>query len=201
MNVELSNFPDISRSQGSLIKMAFQLMTVSIGKPSDQENKIYESLFLDLIKKEESLISAICFSYSSSLAEYDDLRQDALINIWKGLPGFKGEASCRTWLYRVVLNSCVSTVRRHSRHKRSAVELTNLYDMVTDESIEDRESIEALHGLIATLGDEDKALILTWLDGVSYDEIAEIMGLKRNTVATRLHRIKEKLSRKADKYI
>lgn len=159
-----------------------------------------ETRFLSLIRQEESTISAICFSYSGSVAEYDDLRQDALLTIWRGMAGFKGESSPRTWIYRVVLNSCVSTIRRQSRHSRESESLDKLYDLVSDEPSEDRERIETLHRLISKLNAEDKAMILMWLDEASYDDISAVMGLPRNTVATRLRRIKEKLSRQASTY-
>lgn len=156
-----------------------------------------EARFLSLIRREESTISAICFSYSCSIAEYDDLRQDALLNIWRGIAGFKDESSPRTWVYRVVLNSCVSTIRKQARHSRESESLDKLYNLVSDEPTEDRERIETLHRLISGPKAEDKAMILMWLDEASYDDISAVMGLPRNTVATRLHRIKEKLSRQA----
>ena len=64
----------------------------------------------------------------------------------------------------------------------------------------DRERIETLHRLIATLHAEDKAIILMWLDDAGYDDISAVMGMPRNTVATRLHRIKEKLTRIRHKF-
>lgn len=174
-----------------------RMLLAAAHRQGDAGQRELEARFMALIRKEESLISAICFSYSGSVAEYDDLRQDALINIWRGLPTFKEEASSRTWLYRVVLNSCVSTIRKHQRHSKASRSLEELYDILADEEPYDRERIEALHRLIAKLSDSDKAIILLWLDEASYDEIADVMGMPRNTVATRLHRIKGRLTRLA----
>ena len=58
-----------------------------------------------------------------------------------------------------------------------------------------RDIIQHLHSLINKLEDIEKAIILLWLDEYSYDEIADTLGLKRNTIATKIHRIKEKLSK------
>lgn len=149
--------------------------------------------FEELIRREKALISSICFYYSGSVAEYDDLRQDALINIWRGLSSFRNESTSKTWLYRVVLNSCVSTIRKQVRHRKGSVDISTLYDMVADEGEERRDRIEVLHTMISTLPAQDKAFILMWLDEVSYEEMGEIMGIPRNTVATRIHRIREKL--------
>ncbi|MDE6071439.1 MAG: sigma-70 family RNA polymerase sigma factor, partial [Muribaculaceae bacterium] len=174
----------------SLIELAASLFGDNTASSSSRE---LEKRFLALIRKEDSLISAICFSYSGSVAEYDDLRQDALINIWRGLPSFREDSTSRTWIYRVVLNSCVSTIRKQMRHSQASESLDGLYDILAEEPPEDRERIETLHRMISTLNPQDKAIILLWLDDASYDDIATVMGMPRNTVATRLHRIKEKL--------
>lgn len=200
----MTNAPDISLSpcirqprSGTLLHIALavaaRMAAVSdMKKGNPLASKETEKRFLELIQQEDAVISAICFSYSGSVAEYDDLRQDALVNIWRGLPTFKGESSARTWIYRVVLNSCVSTIRKQSRFARESESLDNLYNLVSEQN-EDRENIEVLHRLISGLGNADKAIILMWLDEATYEEIASVMGIPRNTVATRLRRIKEKL--------
>lgn len=152
--------------------------------------EVLEKEFLNVIDKENATISKICFAYAGSVTEYDDLRQDALINIWRGIKQFRGEASRKTWIYRVTVNSCLSTIRREKRFSHE--ELDGLYGLIEEEG-EDRERVELLHRIINSLSSQDKAIIMMWLDEISYDEIAVAMGLNRNTVATRLRRIKEKI--------
>lgn len=155
-----------------------------------------EREFKALITRENATISRICFSYSGSVAEFDDLRQDALINIWRGMQSFRGEASKKTWIYRITVNSCLSTIRKQSRYQHESLE--GLYGLI-DSDDSDKEAIEQLHRVINTLGSQDKAIIMMWLDELSYDEIGEAMGLNRNTIATRIRRIKEKITNKYDK--
>ncbi len=151
-----------------------------------------EREFKDLIVRESTTIPKICFSYSSSVAAFDDLRHDALINIWRGMESFRGEASRKTWIYRVTINSCLSTIRKQSRHLHESLE--GLYGLIdTDDS--DKEEIEQLHRVINTLNPQDRAVIMMWLDEMSYDEISAAMGLPRNTIATRIRRIKEKITK------
>ena len=107
-----------------------------------------EREFKALIARENATISKICFSYSCSVAEFDDLRQDALINIWRGMPGFRSEASQRTWIYRVTVNTCLSTIRKQSRHQHESLE--GLYGMI-DGDDSDKEAIELMHSVISTL--------------------------------------------------
>ena len=150
-----------------------------------------EREFKELITLENATISRICFSYACSVAEFEDLRQDALINIWRGIHGFRGESSSKTWIYRVTVNSCLSTIRKQSRHRHEA--LDGLYGLI-DSDDSDKESIEQLHRIINTLDPDEKAIIMMWLDELSYDDIGAAMGLKRNTIATRIRRIKEKIT-------
>ena len=150
-----------------------------------------EREFRKLITMENATISRICFSYACSVAEYEDLRQDALINIWRGMHGFRGVSSVKTWIYRVTVNSCLSTIRKQSRHRHESLDgLLGLID--GDDS--DKDSIEQLHRVINMLDPEEKAVIMMWLDELSYDEIGAAMGLNRNTIATRIRRIKEKIT-------
>lgn len=177
----------------SLLALARQLLARA-DKPLSADRPALEQRFLELISRQENTIAAICFSYACSVAEFDDLRQDALINLWRGLPTFRQDSTERTWVYRVTLNSCVSTIRRNARHGRESESLDSLYNLVEPEPSERRERVETLHRLIAHLNATDKAMILLWLDDNSYDDIATVMGMPRNTVATRLHRIREKLT-------
>lgn len=152
-------------------------------------------VFMMIMKEYNPLISKLAYSYSRSRSDYDDLCQDIQLNIWKGLQTFRNESEMSTWVYRVSLNTCVSTIRSQRRNTLNKGEnslLATLSD--TGEDAENMERIEELHHLISKLGPEDKAIINLWLADKSYEEISAVMGMKRNTVATRLRRIKEKLS-------
>lgn len=155
-----------------------------------------EQEFRKVITRESATISKICFSYAGSVAEFDDLRQDALINIWRGMQTFRGEASRKTWIYRVTVNSCLSTIRKQIRHQHESLE--GLYSLI-DGSDSDREAIEQAHSIISRLGSQERAIIMMWLDDMSYDDISEAMGLNRNTVATKIRRIKEKITKEFKK--
>lgn len=174
----------------------FRHAVLRFASVTDTEAATLERDFMALLARENANISRICFSYAGSVADFDDLRQDALINIWRGMKSFRGQSSERTWVYRVTINSCLSTIRKQSRHRHESLE--KLYGLIeTDEP--EREAIEQMHRAIAVLGLEDKAIIMMWLDEMSYDDIAEAMGMNRNTVATRLRRIKEKIAKQYQK--
>ena len=152
--------------------------------------------FSAIIENNKDLINRICFCYANTNEDYDDLRQDAIINIWKGLDTFREEAKSSTWIYRVCLNTCVTSWRRNSwKTKTQSIEFSRLPEKSeTDPATED---MEYLHFLISRLTSSEKALIMMWLDEMSYEDISSVTGLNRNTIATKLRRIKEKLAKMA----
>lgn len=157
--------------------------------PSDARSK--RRAMEDIIAIYDEMISRICFGYAHSKSEFEDIRQDVYVNIWQSIERFRGDASIKTWIYRIALNTCVSVVRARSKAGIS-VALHEVADIV-DYSDEKAEKVAALYQSIEMLNPIDRGVVMLWLDELSYDEIAEAMGMTRNAVATRLHRAKEKL--------
>lgn len=169
-----------------------QILASSFPSPEKQRiDKIEE--FKSIVFKYEGLIKRICFSFSKSGSEYDDLRQDVLINIWNGLNSFREESEISTWIYRVAFNTCVSTTRKNKIRDSMKDSLFDHTDLSNIDSNDKRDNIEKLHYIISKLPLEQRVIILMWLDEKSYDEMAKVTGLPRNTLATKLRRIKEKI--------
>ncbi len=178
-----------------LIDVLFSMMLVGENVETDGfRTMTYERI----IEEHRGLITKICYYYSSSVQEYEDLMQDTCINIWRGLDTFRTESRQSTWIYRICLNTCISSWRKNSRHK-NALTLDSIVEPSECDGVV-KEEMETLHFLISLLSPEEKALIMLWLDEKSYDEISDITGFNRNTVATKLRRIKEKLAAHAKKY-
>lgn len=149
-----------------------------------------EVAFENIIKRYSLLITKVCYYFSTDTSELKDLRQDVLLNIWAGIPKFNNNAKLSTWIYRICFNTCI-TYKRKNKNKKSNITLSEVLE-IADDSF-DIEKYKEMHRLINQLGSEERSIILMWLDENSYEEIAEVVGIKRNTVATKLKRIKEKL--------
>lgn len=158
---------------------------------SDGAYAVRRQKYTETVKCYGGLIERVCFGYAATAADFDDLKQDVLMNLWTSLPGFKGDCSLKTWIYRLTLNVCVSTLRKSYR-RVTTVQLSELYDLV-DNDAEQRVAIREMHEAIATLNPLDKAVIMLWLEEESYDDISTITGLSRANVATRMHRAKGRL--------
>ncbi|MDE5845125.1 MAG: sigma-70 family RNA polymerase sigma factor [Muribaculaceae bacterium] len=174
----------------SLLNRLLETVAMLFANPADKSEVEQRCRFNEIVSQYDSMIAKICFGYARCRDEFDDLHQDALVNIWQGLERFRGDSDIRTWIYRVTLNTCVSTLRRRREIPES--DRLELYGMI-DESEDRRRMIAELHDMIACLSPVDKAIVLLWLDEFSYDEISSMVGLPRNTVATRLRRAKDKL--------
>jgi RNA polymerase sigma-70 factor (ECF subfamily) len=134
--------------------------------------------------------------FSKDEEEVADLFQEILVNMWKGFSGFRGDSSARTWIYRVSLNTCISAERKKKRRGES-VPLSMDINLFEDHD-EDIKQIRLLQGRISRLGPFDRAIVLLWLENLSYDEIGEIVGISAKNVSVRLFRIKEQLRNMSD---
>lgn len=157
-----------------------------------QNNDAKEQSFIRLIKEYGPTITKVCYFYAVDSDDLNDLRQEVMINLWRGFDRYRGEPSPSTWIYRVSLNSCVSYFRKHKRHQSEYTSIDSIPE-IYDSGSEKPDRLREMYNLINRLDRVEKALILLWLSDRKYDDIADIMGIPRNTVASRLHRIKEKL--------
>lgn len=156
---------------------------------SDQEK---EKEFENAIVQYGGIVTKICYYFSSNPDEFNDLRQEVLYNIWKGWDKFRNDSKISTWIYRISFNTCVSYNRKESKTK-NMISLDDILDLPAEEEVSKIEKYNKMHKLIQQLSYEDRAIILMWLDEKSYEEISELMGINRNTIAVKLKRIKEKI--------
>ena len=144
-----------------------------------------------LIEQHKETIYTACYIFADDKETAEDLFQDALLNLWRGYADFQGRSSAGTWIWRVSLNTCITYDRKRTR---APVILPldpgiNLYENTDDES----RQINLLHKRIHRLGMLDRAIVLLWLEDLSYEEIGEITGISPKNVSVRLVRIREKL--------
>ena len=155
------------------------------------ENKDTE--FEKIVREHKRRIYTVCYMFSQDQSEIDDLFQDILINIWRGLDSFTGDSFLGTWIWKVSLNTCINHSKRSQKElKKIPLDVNiNLYEDVDAESMQ----IRQLHDRIGQLGYMDRSLILLWLENLTYDEIGAIVGISAKNVSVRLFRIKEQLKK------
>lgn len=147
--------------------------------------------FTKMVEAYKQTIYKVCYFYSKDTDEVNDLFQEVLINLWKGFDSFRGDSNIKTWIWRVSLNTC-NTQERKKKSNVSTIPLTMDIDLYNDTDVKSKQ-IQMLYNRINRLEMFDRAIILLWLENMSYQDIADVMGLTVTNVTTRLFRIKEQL--------
>lgn len=153
------------------------------------ENK--EKRFEQIVTETKSLIYTVCYMFSKDQQEVENLFQQSLINMWNGFDGFQDKSSVKTWVYRVSLNTCISWDRK-KKVKTEPLDMN--MNLFTDQD-EDTKQINMLYKRINQLGPFDRAIVLLWLENMSYQEIGDIVGISAKNVSVRLVRIREELKK------
>lgn len=155
-----------------------------------------EKKFVKIITENQGIIHKVCSVYCDSEEDRRDLFQEILAQLWKSFPSFREESKFTTWMYRVALNTAITSFKKTKRqpdHNGLAIDQVQLaheeYDPATDEQM------RLLHQAVAQLSGIEKSIILLFLENKSYEEIAEITGITQNYVRVKMNRIKHKLKK------
>ena len=146
--------------------------------------------FEQMVNQNKGTIYTVCYMFSKDSDEVADLFQETLINLWKGMPEKDEISNIKGWIYRVSLNTCISLNRK--KKSRPTVPLTMDIDLFESKG-EKEQQVEMLHKRITRLQPFDRAIVLLWLEDISYEEIGLIPGITAKNVSVRLTRIREKL--------
>jgi RNA polymerase sigma-70 factor (ECF subfamily) len=158
-----------------------------------------EHKFLELVNENRNRILRVCRVYAWNSADQDDLFQEILFQIWRGLPTLKEKQFANTWLYRVAINIAISFVRKRASRSDRVVhfehaDLTRTIEsrQTPEEKTDDR--IANLYTAIYKLNPIEKALVTLFLEDFTYEQMAEATGISVNHVGVMLHRARKKLS-------
>jgi len=121
-----------------------------------------------------------------------DLVQEVFINVWNALPAYRAEASYKTWIYRITVNTCLLQIRKDKNKIKVPLEaVVNVVEQNANTTQVDNEKI--LYRAIGQLDEVERLTIMMVLEEVEYEEIARIMGITENNLRVKIHRIKTKL--------
>lgn len=184
-------------------------MPLHQGGAADEATLVARSLrndceaFGHLVERYAGAIVNLAYRMVGDRAEAEDLAQDTFLAAFKALPSFRADARFSTWLYRIAANKCKDRLRsRHAGQKTSHVDVD---DCVTEEAIEHRTPEEALSQQQVAEHLEQaiqrlpplyrEAFVLKHVEGLSYEEMEEILGVKTDTLKMRVYKGRVQLSR------
>lgn len=175
-----------------------------VGKAAGGDKESYRVL----VEKYQQRVFAIAFEVVKSREDAEDIAQEVFVKAFLSLPEFKGQSTFYTWLYRIAYNMAIDFRRRMARRGGAAVE----YDEARTESVVEgaganqnrfgspqelmlrKEESQQIQKVLADISPEHRAVItLREIDGLSYDEIAEVVGVSKGTVMSRLHYARKRL--------
>ncbi len=145
------------------------------------------------LERHKGLLLKVTRSFAATSHDQDDLLQEVVLQVWRSIPRYTAKVAESTWIYRVALYTAVSWTRKESRHGQTQNEVTR-EPIAAPTKTDPR--VDWLYEKIAELDPIDRSLALLMLDGFSYREISETLGLSESNVGVRLHRIKKLLSAK-----
>ena len=157
-----------------------------------------DQIFRKWIKQHKAVIFKILHAYCARQQDREDLFQEIALQLWNSIPKFRSEAKEITWIYRVALNTAMQWDRKEKRRLSPLTHLEIEHYLLPGNDHRYNEDVAWLYTEIRQMGDIDRVLILLYLDGVSYQEITEILGISNSNVGVKLNRIKKKLLRRSE---
>jgi RNA polymerase sigma factor (sigma-70 family) len=151
--------------------------------------------FADWLREHGAIVHHVVNGFASG-DDRNDLLQEVLLAVWKSIPAFRGQAKPTTYLYSVSHNAALMWVRTEKNYRRRVEqhgasvhrEFADVGDPLTDERL------ARIYAAIHQLKPLDRSLILMSLDGLSYREMAEVLGISESNVGVKLNRIKTQIA-------
>ena len=167
------------------------------GHALDHEEQ--KTLFLKWLDGNGASVMKVARAYTLTAEECQDLAQEILLQAWQSLPSFEQRSSAATWFYRVALQTAMNWQRRDMPRRARQRPLLDVQIVAAEssnsaEQVQHREIVEQLYNAIHRLPKSDAALILLYLDDLSYREMSEVLGISESNVGVKLSRAKKALS-------
>ncbi len=146
-----------------------------------------------------SFVHNVAFRIVTTQDDAEEVTQEVFISVYRNLKNFRFNASFKTWIYRITINTAVNLSKKWDRNRRREVSFDESEMAVagrsgTDASVEKQDQDAYIASLLNQLNEDQKVcLILRSIEGLSYAEIADVLNININTVRTRIKRGREKL--------
>lgn len=150
-----------------------------------------------MLEEHRGILFKVCNSYCRNRDDREDLAQEIAVQVWRAFAGYDDRYRFSTWMYRIALNVAISFYRRETTRSRHVLSDDERLLEAVDATESEPEEIRILQRLIEELEPLNKALVLLYLDGNSYREIADVLGITETNVATKLNRLKTRLKQQS----
>lgn len=151
-----------------------------------------EKEFVHQLKENQRIVHKMCRIYTDNQEDHEDLFQEITIEVWKAYPRFRGDAKFSTWMYRIALNVAMTSLKRKKIPMDTSFEISNI-SIKNEDYHDDSDKLKSMYDAIHQLSQEEKALIMMFLDDKPYREIGEILNITEGNARVRMNRAKNNL--------
>jgi RNA polymerase sigma-70 factor (ECF subfamily) len=159
-----------------------------------------QHIYKTWLEEHKSLLFKVIRVYADSETDRDDLFQEISIQVWRSIPNFRKESAVTTWLYRVALNTAIKWNRDERKHQDGRHTFENVEHLLQKNEQQRDGRLDWLYEEIGKLDEIDRSLCLLMLDGFSYGEMSDILGISESNVGVKIHRVKKHLVTQSEKY-
>lgn len=156
-------------------------------------NKERQLIFGSLHQQYLPMVKQLCMGYvKGDMQHAEDLTQEVFINIWHGLDKFRNDASYKTWIYRITVNTCLLHLRSVNK-LQSTVELHEVHSEAPERIEKTEERYQSLYKAIGELPHMERLIMMMMLEELAYEEIGAITGINAIHLRVKIHRVKKKI--------
>jgi RNA polymerase sigma-70 factor, ECF subfamily len=159
----------------------------------DEQQRVFDGW----LRSHQGLFFKVVRAYAFTPQDQEDLFQEIATQVWRSIPGFRGDAAVTTWIYRVALNAAIAWTQKERRHRAGKQGLDGVEPAILQTSPATDPRVEWLYEQIRQLNEVDRSLTLLLLDGFSYKEMATMLGITENYVGVKINRTKAHLTGKS----
>jgi RNA polymerase sigma-70 factor, ECF subfamily len=154
-----------------------------------ERNRVFESW----IDAHKAILLKVARVYGATHSDREDLFQEIALQVWHSVEAYRGDCAATTWIYRVALNTALAWRRKERRHSQGRQDIDAATALLIAPSGRDPR-LEWIYQRIAELDEGSRALALLMLDGFSYREMSQILGIGESNVGMKINRIKVSLA-------
>jgi RNA polymerase sigma-70 factor (ECF subfamily) len=149
-------------------------------------------IFGEWIGAHQAILFKVARAYGTTHSDREDLFQEIALQVWHSVAAFRGDAAVATWIYRIAFNTALAWKRKERKHDAGRQDLDASGPLIAEPERDPR--LEWIYQRIAELDDVNRSLALLMLDGFSYREMSQVLGLTESNVGVKINRIKAALA-------
>lgn len=152
------------------------------------------------LESHKGLLFKVVRAYARDDDDRNDLFQEISLQMYRSIPRFRGDAAVSTWLYRIALNTAIRWSTQNKKRTAGQHSLDDMGHLLEVQKDQPDDRITWLYEQIKELSEIDRSLTLLLLDGYSYKEMSELLGISESNIGVKIHRIKKQLVNNSKEY-